>query len=124
MSGANPPAPLPWAVVQVLGLSNPSGTNNVPPAGVTNLNGESLIAVPGLGLKLTSSSSTGSVTEIWTQVTVKAWFDPSVLEQPATWVSNPDDILLNLTSTQLKSTSQPAQLAPGQTVFITLTISL
>jgi len=82
-----------------------------------------LIAIPGLGLEL-SSSSTGSVTETTTPATITAWFDPSVLSQPAGWVANPDDILTNLSSAQWKSASQSVQLGPGQTVYANLTISL
>jgi hypothetical protein len=117
VSNATPAGPLPWAVIQVQGASNPA------PAGLTNQNGEALIAVPGLGLKL-SSSSTGSVTETTTPATVTAWFDPTTLGQPKGWVPNPDDILLNLSSPQWKSASQAVQLGSGQTVFVTITISI
>ena len=117
LSNASPPAPLPWAVIQVSGVGNP------PPTGVTNQGGETLLAVPGLGLKL-SSASTGSVTETTTPATVTAWFDPSVLSQPVGWVSNPDDILVSLSSGQWKRASQSVQLGPGQTVYVNLTISL
>jgi hypothetical protein len=117
VSSATPPAPLPWAVIQVLGAGNP------PSVGLTNQNGEALLAVPGLGLSL-SSNTTGAVTETTTSATVTAWFDPSSLGEPKGWVPNPDDILLNLSSSQWKSASQPVQLGPGQTVFVTLTISM
>ncbi|MGA7235763.1 MAG: hypothetical protein WBY44_08790 [Bryobacteraceae bacterium] len=117
VSNATPPAPLPWAVIQVLGAGSPS------PAGLTNQNGEALLAVQGLGLSL-SSNTTGAVTETTTTATVTAWFDPSSLNKPKGWIPNPDDILLNLSSSQWKSVSQPVQLSPGQTVFVTLTISL
>jgi hypothetical protein len=117
VSNATPAAPLPFAVVQV------SGATSQPAAGLTNANGDALIAIPGLGLTL-SSSGTGSVTETTTAATVAAWFDPTVLTQPKGWVSNPDDILQNLASAQWKTASQSIQLGPGQTVFVTLTISL
>ncbi len=119
VSNATPPAPLPWAVIQVASSGNPTAT------GLTNENGEALLAVPGLGLKL-SSSSTGAVTEATTPATVTAVFDPATLGQPKGWVSNPDDILLQLASPSptWKSASQPVQLGPGQTVFVALTISM
>jgi hypothetical protein len=112
-------APLPWAVVQVTGSGNPTAT------GLTNENGETLLAVPGLGLKL-SSSSTGAVTETTTAATVTAWFDPTTLGQPKGWVSNPDDILQQLAAPNpaWKSASQAIQLGPGQTVSVALTISM
>lgn len=117
VSNANPPAPLPWSVVQVQIAGNP------PAQGLTDSNGEALLAVMGLGLTLSSSGS-GSVTETTTAATVGAWFDPSSLNQPEGWVSDPDDILDNLSSAQWKTASQSVQLGPGQTVFVTLTISL
>jgi hypothetical protein len=117
VSNATPPVPLPWAVVQVLGAGNPPAT------GLTTPNGEALLAVPGLGLKL-SSSGTGAVTETTTPATVTAWFDPSVLTQPAGWVPNPDDILWNLSNPLWKSASQAVQLGPGQTILVALTISV
>jgi hypothetical protein len=117
MSNATTPAPLPWAVIQL------TGTGSATPVGLTNLNGEALLAVQGLGLSL-SSNSTGAVTEATTAATVTALFDPSSLSQPKGWIPNPDDILLNQSSSQWKSASQPVQLGPGQTVFVTLTISL
>lgn len=117
VSNANPPVPLPWAVVQVTGIATP------PRAGLTNQNGEALLAVAGLGLTL-SSAAGGTVTEATTPATVTAWFNPATLSQPKGWVANPDDILLNLSNAQLKSASQSVQLGPGQTVFITIAISV
>jgi hypothetical protein len=117
ISNATPPAPLPWAVIQVTGAGNPA------PSGLTNLNGEALLAVPGLGLKL-SSSSTGAVTEATVAATVTTLFDPAALTQPSGWVPNPDDILANPSNPAWKSASQSVQLGSGQTVFTTITISL
>ena len=117
LSTDTPPVGLPWAVIQVTGIP---GTT---PAGVTNRLGDALLAIPGLGLKL-SSASTGSVTETLTPATVTVWFDPSVLKQPPDWVSNPDDILLNLSNTQWKTASKPVQLGPGQTAFVNFSISM
>ncbi len=117
VSNATPPAPLPWAVIQVQGAVTPA------PSGLTSLNGEALLAVPGLGLKL-SSSSTGAVTEATVAATVTAFFDPTTLKQPSGWVPNPDDILSNPSSPAWKTASQPVQLGSGQTVFVTITISM
>jgi hypothetical protein len=117
VSNATPARPLPYALIQV------QGAGSQPPTGLTNSNGEALLAVPGLGLKLSSSAS-GAVTEATTAATITAWFDPTTLTRPANWIPNPDDILTNLSSSQWKSASQSIQLGPGQTVFVTLTISL
>lgn len=117
VSNATPPVPLPWAVIQVQGAGSPA------PSGLTNQNGEALLAVPGLGFKL-SSNATGAVTEATIAATVTAFFDPATLTQPRGWVPNPDDILLNLSNPQWKSATQAVQLGSGQTVFVTLTISM
>ncbi len=117
VSNATPAVPLPWAVVQITG----AGASAL--SGLTNQNGEALLAIPGLGLKL-SSSSTGAITETTTAATVTAYFDPTVFNKPKGWVPNPDDLLLNLSSAPSKSTPQQFQVGPGQTVFVTLTISM
>jgi hypothetical protein len=114
---ATPPLPLPWAVIQVTGSGIPAVS------GLTNQNGEALLAVPGLGLKL-STSSTGAVTENTTAAVVTAYYDPSILDQPEGWLPNPDDILLNLSTVAAKSAPQPVELAPGQPVQVALTISM
>ena len=111
------PAPLAWAVVQISGIAG------VKPAGVTNNLGEALLAVPGLGLKLSSSTS-GSVTEVLTPVTVTVWFDPASLQQAPNWVSNPDRILQDPANTQWKTASQPLSLGPGQNSFVRFSISV
>lgn len=110
-----PAKPLAGAVVQ-------AATDKKTAIGVTNSKGEALLAVPGLGLQLSSSDS-GSVTEKTTAVTLNAWFDPALLGKPANWIANPDDILHNL-STMKAAGAQTLQLAPGQTLFVTLAISL
>jgi len=117
-NSATPPQPLPGAVVQI------SGATTSPLTGVTNSLGEALLAVPGLGWKV-SSNSGGAVSEVTTAATISAWCDPTLLSKPAGWISNPDDILNNLSSSNWKSAPPTAvQLAPGQTVFVTLTISM
>lgn len=116
-SSSAPPVPLPWAVIQVTMSGSP------PVNGVANNRGEALTAVAGLGLQL-SASGTGAVTETTTPATVTALFDPATLAQPKGWIPNPDDILLNLSSTKWKTASATVQLAPGQTVFVNLTISM
>lgn len=116
MSSATPAKPLAGAVVQA------SAPKLFTATGVTNSNGETLLAVPGLGLQLSTNGS-GAVTETTIAATVNAWFDSTLLGKPATWISNPDDTLNNL-SKMKPATSQSVQLAPSQTVFVTLTISL
>jgi hypothetical protein len=112
-SNANPPAPLPWAVLRVMSGATIMAT------GVADANGEALLAVPGLGLQL-SSTSGGPVTETLTTATVQVWFDFTVPPPP---VSNPDDILLNLTTKTFSTASASVQFGPGQTVLVPLTVS-
>ena len=116
VSNATPAAPLVGAVVQA------SAPKLFTATGVTNSNGEALLAVPGLGLQLSSNGS-GAVVESTVAATVNAWFDPTLLGQAANWISNPDDTLSNL-SKMKKAAPQSVQMAPGQTVYVTLTISL
>jgi hypothetical protein len=116
-SNAATPAPLPWAIVQI------SGIPGLSPAGVTNNLGEALLAVPGLGLKLSSSAS-GSVTEAMTAATATVWFDLDSLKQPPGWVANPDVILQDRSNSKWKTASEPVQLGPGQTSFVKFSISV
>jgi len=92
------------AVVQV-------ATDKKIATGVANAKGETLLAVPGLGLQLSSNGS-GSVIEKTTAATVKAWFDPGLIGKPANYITDPDDILKHLTSMKA-ATPQTLQLAPG-----------
>ena len=116
--GTTPPVGLPWAVLQVIRQSD----NTVLAAGQTNSNGEALLAVVGLTSQ-PSTSTSGPVTVSTVAATLKAYFDPSVLSQPAGWVSNPDDILGNLTNAKLQSASQTVQLSPGQELSLGLTLT-
>jgi hypothetical protein len=110
--------PLPWAVVEVL-LSD----HTVAATGLADARGEALLAVPGLGIQVTSTA-TDPVTDATTSVTVQAWFDPSVLTQPSSWVPNPDDILGNLANPALKTGTQASALGARQTLFANITISV
>jgi hypothetical protein len=117
MSNANPPVPLPWAVLQIL-----NGTT-VMTTGVSDANGEALLAIAGLGLQV-SSSAGGPVTEVTTAFTVNAWFDPTNLNQPSNWVPNPDIILQSPGSSSWKTGSAAIQIGPGQTISVPLTVSM
>jgi hypothetical protein len=117
VNNANPPQALFGAVVQV------AIAGHSPLTGVTNKNGEALLAAQGLGLTF-NADSTGAVTETTTAATVTAWFDKANLNPPPGWVSNPDDTLLNLSSPTWNSTSQPVQLEPKRTSFVNLTIPM
>jgi hypothetical protein len=117
MSNANPPVALPWAVLQILNGATVMTT------GVSDANGEALLAIAGLGLQV-STSPGGPVTEVTTAFTVKAWFDPASLTQSADWVPNPDIILQSLGSASWKTGSAAIQIGPGQTVYAPLTVSM
>ena len=116
--GTTPPLGLPWAVVQIIRQSD----NTVLATGQTNANGEALLAVVGLTSQ-PSTSTSGPVTVSTVAATLRAYFDPSVLGQPAGWVSNPDDILSNLTNAKLQSASQTVQLSPGLESSLGLTLT-
>lgn len=109
---------LPWAVVQAL-----RADNSVAATGVTDSRGEALLAVAGLGVQVSSDSS-GSVTEMTVPVTVQAWFDPGVLNEPSGWISNPDDILANLSNSALKTGQMTGDIGARQVLFASITISI
>jgi len=111
-------AGLPWAIVQVLLTAN-----TVAATGMTDARGEALLAVMGMGIQV-SSKATDPVTDSTTPVTVQAWFDPSVLAQPAGWIPNPDDILSNLSNPSLKTGTQTGALGARQTLFAAVTVSV
>jgi hypothetical protein len=109
---------LPWAVLRVI-----KSDNSVAATGMADARGEALLAVMGLGVQVSASAS-GAVTEVTIPVTIQAWFDPSILQQPAGWVSNPDDILGNLSNASLKSGTQSGALGAGQTLLAAITIAV
>jgi len=108
---------LPWAVLQVI-----RSDNSVAATGMTDARGEALLAVTGLGVQVSGTAS-GSVTERTIPVTVQAWFDPSVLQQPSGWIPNPDSILGNLSNAALRTEKQNGALGAGQTLFAAIKIS-
>jgi hypothetical protein len=118
-AGTSPPQGLPWAVLQVTRNSD----NSVLANGQADASGEALLAIAGLTVE-TNTSGGGPVTLSTVAVTVKAFFDPSVLNQPPGWIPNPDDILNNLSNAALKSTSESVALGSGQELLINLAISV
>lgn len=118
-SGATPPVGLPWSVVQVARSDNKA----VLATTVADKRGEAILAIPGLGPEISDSAS-GAVTQPTVAVTVAAWFDPTVLSQPAGWIPNPDDMLTTLTTGPFKTASLTASVGPGQTVTKSLAISV
>jgi hypothetical protein len=119
LSGATPAQGLPWAILQV--VRDTDGT--VLATGQTSTNGEALLAVIGLTVQA-NTSGTGPVTVSTVAATVTAYFDPSVLSQPTSWISNPDDILTNLSNPALKSSSQAVQLGSGQELSMSFAIAV
>jgi hypothetical protein len=118
-AGVTPPQALPWAVLQVMRASD----NTILANGQADANGEALLAVVGLTVE-TNTSGTGPVTRSTIAVNVTAYFDPSYLNSPPSWVPNPDDILTNLSNAALKSTSQSAALGSGQELLMNFGIPI
>jgi hypothetical protein len=109
---------LPWAMLQIV-----KSDGTVAATGMTDAHGEALLAVMGLGVQVSAAAS-GAVTEITIPVTVKAWFDPSVRQQPAGWIANPDDILGNLSNPVLAQGSFSGALGAGQVLVAPITIAV
>ncbi|HEY6389727.1 MAG TPA: hypothetical protein VIX89_00535 [Bryobacteraceae bacterium] len=118
VNAAAPHDELPWPVLRVF------DTTTVPPAvratGAGDDRGQALLAIPGLGLQV-SSTADGKVTETTTAATVQAWFDPGVLDQPKGWIPDPDDMLQRRSS--LKTATETIQIGPGLRFFVTISIS-
>ena len=110
---------LPWAVTRVLRTSD----NAVLATGMTDRRGEGLLAIPGLGVRANANGG-GAVMESSVAVTVQAVFDPSVLNQNADWVPDPDLLLQAPDSPAFRRASAAAQVAGGAMLPITLTIAL
>jgi hypothetical protein len=119
LQGTIPPQGLPWAVLQVIQNSDSA----VLAIGQTDANGEALLAVVGLTVQA-NTGGTGPVTVSTVAATITAYFDPSVLTQPAGWIPNPDDILTNLTNPALKSSSQAVELTSGQEIAMSFEITV
>jgi len=122
-SGSNPVKGLPWAIVQVVQTSN----NALLATGQTDVNGEALLAVIGLTVQASTSSS-GPVIVSTVGATVTAYFDPTVLTQPPGWIPNPDDILNKISNpaliSSLVSSSQPVQLSSGQELSMSFELTV
>lgn len=118
-SGTTPPRGLPWAIVQVVQSSD----KKVLATGQSDYNGEALLAVIGLTVQA-STSTTGPVTVSTTPVTVTAYFNPSYSSQPSSWIPNPDDIVTALTNADLASSSQSVQLSSGQELSMSFALTV
>jgi hypothetical protein len=110
---------LPWSVVQVILKSD----STLLATGVADERGEALLAVAGRGFQV-SDKTTDPVTETTEAVTVQAWFDLGVLNQPKNWTPNPDDILGNLANPALKTAKSDGALSPRQSLVVPITISV
>jgi hypothetical protein len=117
--GTTPVQGLPWAVLQM----TRNGDNTVLATGQADASGEALLAVIGLTVE-TNTTGTGPVTLSTVAVTVKAFFDPSILSQPPGWIPNPDDILNSLSNPALKSASQSISIASGQETQMSFALSV
>jgi hypothetical protein len=118
-AGVSPAQALPWSILQVVRDSD----HAVLATGQAGANGEALLAIVGLTLQVNSGGG-GPVTISKVAATVTAWFDPGILNQPPGWIPNPDDILANLSSPALKSSSQSVQLSSGQELSLSFTIPI
>jgi hypothetical protein len=106
------------ALVQVTSTA----TNAVLATGMTDLRGEALLAVPGLGVTA-SAAAGGAVMQKSTAVSITAFFDTATSNQPPGWLPDPDRMLLNLKGASVKSATQAAQLSPGTAQSFMLSIS-
>jgi hypothetical protein len=110
---------LPWAATRILRTSD----NTVLATGMTDRRGEGLLAIPGLGVRANANGG-GAVMESSVAVMVQAIFDPSVLNQNANWVPDPDLLLQAPDNPAFRRASVAAQVAGGAVLPITISIAL
>jgi hypothetical protein len=119
-SGITPPEGLGNALVQVTRTSDSA----LLATGMTDKRGEALVAVQGIGVRASSNAS-GAVLEATTAVTVRAFFDATILTQPAGWVPDPDQLLGNVGGASIKTAApQAVQLGAGLSISVSFSISV
>jgi len=109
---------LPFAMVKATRQSDAA----VVATGQTDAHGEALLAIVGLTTS-TNVSGSGPVSVSTVALNVKAILDPTVLSQPAAWISNPDDTL-NGDITTFKTSTQAIEIGPGQELNLSFQISV
>jgi len=101
---------LAWAVVRVTRSSDQS----LLATGMSNENGDALLAVPGLGVSA-SQNGGGAVSESTIDVDVAAfWEDPGQQKRPASWIPDPDVILNDLGNSKWKKFALPQPVKIGR----------
>jgi len=118
-AGTAPAQGLGYALIQVTATAN----NAVLAMGMTDLRGEAMLAIPGLGVTANPEGG-GSVTTNTTAVSITAFFDTTNFTQSTGWLPDPDQMLLNLKGASVKSATQAAQLSSGTSQSFTLSISI
>lgn len=91
--------------------------------GQTDSNGEALLAVLGPTTQPNTSGS-GPVTLPYTGVTVTAYAAANSLLQPPDWISNPDDLLSNISNPALVSSHSDVQLTAGKELYLSFALAI
>jgi hypothetical protein len=116
VAGTTPPVGVGAAIIRVVRTSDAA----VLGIGMLDDRGQGLAAVPGLGVRA-SSSGGSTVLSTTTDVTVELHFDAAAAGLPVASV-DPDSILANLGPTTVAS--QPATLGAGSSIALSFSISL
>jgi hypothetical protein len=96
--------------VQAVNTTN----NKILASGVTDANGEAILAAVGLPLFQVNTSGTGGVTTSTTPATVTAYFAPANWNLSPGVIPDPDSISTNLSNSTLKkSPPQSVNLSSG-----------
>ncbi len=111
--------PLPYAMVRILRASD----SVVIATGMTDRNGEALLAVPGLGIRPNSNGG-GGVLSTSVDVTADAAFDPDVLTRGNDWAVDPDRLLDAGNLALKRSSAVTAKIAGGAVTPVLLSIAL
>ena len=111
-----------WAVLRLVRDSDDA----VLATAMSGLNGEALLAVPGIGVT-SNPNGGGAVMTATIDATVTAFVSPDALSGVAAdpgWLPNPDDVLNDLANAGLKKNSQAVKIGRGTLSHVTLPIAV
>jgi len=99
---------VPWAMLRLTRDSDAA----VLATGMSDRQGEAVLAVPGIG-QSTNISDEGDVLTTTVAATVTAYVDPANLARTDTWLPDPDDVLNDLANPVLKTLTQAVKIGRG-----------
>jgi hypothetical protein len=118
-AGALTGGSLPWTVLRITRDSDAQELA----VGMTDRRGEGVLAVPGQGQGANQNGG-GAVVATTVDATVTAFFDPGNLQQPDSWLPDPDVVLDDPGAGTLKKTSAAVKLGRGTLSVLSMEINV